>query len=148
VTTRVHLDGLSDLLGALRELPDSTAKNVLRRVGRQALEPIAQRAKSLAPVEEGELRNSIGVSTQLSRRQRGMHQKLGPNDVEVFAGPGAVKQAHLMEFGTVDLPPQPYMRPAWDGGKDKLLQSVKELLWQEIQKAADRHARKAARLGL
>jgi HK97 gp10 family phage protein len=144
---KVSVEGLSDLQEALRELPDATAKNVLRRVGRKVLEPIAEDARRLAPVDEGDLRDSIGVSTKLSRRQRGQHQKDGPDDVEIFAGAGPHPQAHLQEFGSEHHPPQPFMRPAWEAGKDKLLEDVKAELWPEIVKATARQARKAARGG-
>lgn len=144
---RFKLEGLSECHAALRALPDATAKNVLRRIGRQRLEPMAERARALAPVEDGTLKESVMVSTQLTRRQRSQHQKLGPDDVEIFMGAGALPQAHMMEFGTVDVAPRPFMRPAWDGGREKLLEGLKEDLWREIEKAANRLARKAARGG-
>src|SRR5688572_30736260 len=126
--TVVHVDGLSELQVALRELPDATAKNVLRRVARTALEPIAARARALAPVDDGTLRESITVGTRLSRRQRSQHQKESPDDVEMFAGAGPLPQAHMQEFGTQHSPPQPFMRPAWDSGKEDLLETIKNEL--------------------
>jgi HK97 gp10 family phage protein len=141
----MKMEGLSEAKQALRELPDSTAKNVLRRVGRVCLQPMADHAKSLAPVEDGTLRDSIRVGTTLTRRQKSMHTKLGPDDVEIFMGAGGLPQAHMMEFGTVDVTARPYMRPAWDRGKDDLLQRVADSLWVEIEKAAARLARKAGK---
>jgi hypothetical protein len=38
------------------------------------------------------------------------------------------------------------MRPAWDSGKDALLEGIADDLWAEISKAAARQAKKAARL--
>jgi HK97 gp10 family phage protein len=143
----VKVEGLAALETALRELPDATAKNVLRRVARARLEPVAARARQLAPVEEGDLRDSITVSTKLTRRQRSQHRKYGPDDVEVFAGAGPHPQAHMQEFGTEDHGPQPFMRPAWDAERDGVLEGVKDDLWQEIEKAANRLARKAAKAG-
>lgn len=141
----VKVEGLAELHTALRQLPDATAKNVLRRVGRQVLEPIAEAARRAAPVDEGELRASITVGTKLSSRQRRQHRKENPNDVDVFAGAGPIKHAHLVEFGTSDTPAQPFMRPAWDANKDDMLDNYKGLLWIEIDKAANRLAKKAAR---
>lgn len=141
----IKMEGLSELKDALRELPDATAKNVLRRVGRKALAPMEDKARQAAPMLHGALVVSITTGTQLSRRQRSMHQKLGPNDVEIFMGAGALPQAHMMEFGTVDVTPRPFMRPAWDTGKGDLLERIKADLWMEIEKAAARLARKAAR---
>ena len=60
-------------------------------------------------------------------------------------GPGRMPQAYMQEFGTVHHGPQPYMRPAWDANALQALELIKSELWNEIQKAAARLARKAAR---
>jgi HK97 gp10 family phage protein len=142
---KVHVEGLAELQGRLRELPDATAKNVLRRVGRKRLQPIADRAVGLVPLDKGDLRDSIGVSTKLTRRQRGKHRKFGRDDVEVFAGAGPHPQAHMQEFGTEHNGPQAFMRPAWDAGKDELLAGIGADFWEEIERAAKRKAKKAAK---
>lgn len=141
----MKVEGLKEVQTALRQLPDSTAKNVIRRVLRKAGQPIADRARELAPVEHGDLRDSIAVSTKLSKSQRRKHRKGGKDDVEVFVGAGPHPQAHLQEFGTSEFPAQPFLRPAWDQHKRGVLESIKGLMWEEIRKAADRLARKAAR---
>lgn len=142
----VHVEGLVELQEALRELPDATARNVLRRVAKKVLTPIADRARQLAPMDDGRLRASITVGNRLTRRQRSQSERGDPNDVVMYAGAGALPQAHMQEFGTQHSPPQPFMRPAWDQGKDRVLESIKEDLWTEIEKAAKRAARKAAKL--
>src|SRR5690606_397632 len=91
---------------------------------------------------------SIGVGTQLSKRQRGLHRKMFKSDkasVEVFVGAGSVPHAHLQEFGTKNHGPQPFARPSWDSHKDQLIPQIGEEMWAEIDKAAKRLARKAAR---
>jgi HK97 gp10 family phage protein len=145
---RVQIDGLSDLMGALRALPDATAKNVLRRVARKRLQPIVDHAKSLVPVDKGALRNSLVVSSKLSKRQRQLRgsEKEGAHDIEMYAGAGPLPAAHLQEFGSSQHAPQPFMRRAWDAKKQSLVDGLKDDLWQEIEKAAKRHARKMAKL--
>lgn len=142
----VEVEGLAELETALRELPDATARNVLRRVAKKVLEPVAAHARSLAPVAEGRLVRSIVVGDKLSRRQKSQFQREDPNDVVMFVGAGALPQAHMQEFGTVDMPPQPFLRPAWDSNKGAVLDSIKGDMWAEIEKAAARLARKAAKL--
>lgn len=139
----VKVEGLSELQASLRELPDATAKSVIRRVLKKRGEPIAERARSLVPVDQGDLRDSITVTTRLSRRQRAKHRKIGPDDIEMFVGAGPLPQAHLQEFGTEHSSPQPFMRPAWDAEKDGVLEGIKQDLWLEIEKAANRLARRA-----
>ena len=141
----MKVEGLKAVQTALRQLPDATAKNVMRRVLREAGKPIAETARQLAPFEDGDLRDSIAVSTKLSKSQRKKHRKGGKDDVEVFVGAGPHPQAHLQEFGTSNHPAQPFLRPAWDKHKRAVLDGIKEAMWTEIRKAADRLARKAAR---
>jgi HK97 gp10 family phage protein len=145
MTITVKVDGLSDIMTALRELPNATAKNVMRRVMAKRAEPIADAARRLVPVDQGHLRNSIHVATKLSRRQRGRHRKKHRDDVEVFVGPGTDPAAHLQEFGTSHHDAQPFMRPAWDQTKDEFLAGVGADMWAEIEKAATRLAKKAAK---
>ena len=141
---KVRVLGLSQLEQGLSELPRATGKNVLRRVLRQRGEPIAERARNLAPVDEGDLKDSIGVSTKLSRSQRRRRRKRAA--VEMFVGPGSHPQAITQEFGTFFHPPQPFMRPAWEAEKGSILEDLSGDLWTEIDKAAQRIARKQARL--
>lgn len=147
MSIKMTIDGLDEVQEALRQLPDSTAKSVVRRVLRNRAEPIAVRARALAPVDSGDLKDSIGVGPKLSRRQRSLHRKVDPDDIEIFIGAGPHPQAHMQEFGTEHNPPQAFMRPAWDEGKDRLLEGLKADLWEEIRKAAARMARKANRGG-
>lgn len=144
-TFEVYVEGLDALKTALRELPDATARNVLRRVAKQVLQPVADRAESLAPIQVGRLKRSIVVSDKLSRRQKSQFQRTDPNDVMMHVGAGALAQAHMMEFGTQDITPRPFLRPAWDSQKDAVLEEIKAKLWAEIEKAAKRLERKAAK---
>jgi HK97 gp10 family phage protein len=130
---------------ALRKLPDATAKNIIRRILKRRGERIAKRARDLAPKDQGHLIESIRVGTKLSKRQRRSHKKFGPDDIEVFIGPGPDPAAHLQEFGSSRHGAQPFMRPAWDAEKRNALDGIGDDLWAEIRKAAERAARKAAK---
>lgn len=138
--TTVRVDGLRQIDQALGELGKTTGRNVLRRVGMARMEPLAEAMRSRAPINAGDLKESIAVSTRNPRKNRKQ------STVEVHAGPGRHPQAHLREFGGDGNPPEPYVRPAWDGGKDELLSGIADDLWSEISKAAARQAKKAARL--
>jgi len=142
--TTVRVEGLKQMREALLQLPKATGRNVVRRALRKAGEPMADAMKGRVPVEEGHLRNSIGVSTKLSKRQRTLHKKR--SEVEVFVGPGPDPAAHLVEFGSIHNQARPYVRPAWDTRKLEALETVQKELAVEIDKAAQRLARKAARL--
>lgn len=136
----VKIDGLREIDAALGQLGKATGRNVMRRVALKRLQPIADDMKAKAPVAQSDLRDSIAVTTKRPKR----HRK--ESEVEAYAGPGRHPQAHLQEFGTNKHGPQPFARPAWDGGKTELLDGIKDDFWEEISKAAARQARKAARL--
>lgn len=136
----VKIEGLREVDAALAQLPKATGRNVMRRVGVARLEPIAAAMRQNAPVDQSDLKDSIAVTTKRPRRAR------KESEVEVYAGPGRHPQAHLREFGGDGHPPDPYVRPAWDAGKDGLLSGLADDFWTEIDKAAKRLARKAARL--
>src|SRR5260221_582984 len=139
----VKIEGLNEVRDALEELPKAMSKNVMQRVLEKHAAPIAATAKSLAPVNTGELRDEIVASIKLTSHQRALHETQG-DDVEVFVGSG-VFYAHMQEFGTEHNPPHPFMRPAWDQHKQGVLDGLKTDLWAEIAKAVDKLARKAAR---
>lgn len=142
------MEGLEETVHNLGELPKATRRNVLRRVLMRRAEPVATMAAQLAPEQTGRLAFSIAVSTQLTRRQR-RGAKL--NEVEVYIGPaagaGSLYYASFREFGTAELPAHPYMRPAWDSQREEVLVQIGRDLGQEVENAAARIARKAARAG-
>lgn len=144
--TTVRIDGLRELDAALGELPKSAAKATLRRVLKEAAEPMARVARQNAPRDEMHLYESIDVSTRLSKRQAIQHRSEGGRAFqEMFVGtnnPAGMQQ----EFGNSRHPAQPWLRPAWDAEKKPTLDRIANSLWYEIDKSARREAAKARRL--
>lgn len=144
----MRVSGLSEMDAVLGELGKSTGKAVMRRTLKTSAQPMADIANSLAPVLSGDLSTSFNYSTKLNKRQGRMHRKMFKNDkatVEGFVGssdPAALQQ----EFGNQNHGPQPSLRPAWDRDKVPLVNRIGGILGTEIDKAALRAARKAARL--
>jgi len=137
MTVTVELTGFKELDAKLEQLSRSAGKAALRRAGIIALEPIAKAARGSAPDDPAtggyDLAESITVGTKRSRAQKKVHRKAVRDDkssVEVFAGAGPLPQAIYKEFGTSPfinagiyagsqnpgVSPEPFMRPAWDGG--------------------------------
>lgn len=148
----VQLFGFRELEAALSELPKATGKNVLRRVGRPPLEAMADVAAARAPVRTGKLAYSISVSEKATSRARwnkGKFRASVSTGITMAMGPaqgfGTLHYATFDEFGTVDTPAFAYMRSAWDGGADKMLEYIKDNLWREIDRAATKLAKKLAR---
>lgn len=172
VRKMVEVEGLSETLDALQELPKATARNVLKRLLVAAATPMAQTMEALAPPARGSLtkrqrrherlRSTISVSTKLSKRQRVVHRnwvasmpeitdKQGrasnaKGGVFIFVGPAPLHESTLQEFGSRRHRPQPFARPAWDIHQTAMLDSIARGLWGEIEKARARLARKAERI--
>lgn len=143
----VKLSGFAELEKKLGQLTKAAGKGVLRRALKKAAMPIADAANDFAPDgATGGYSQSFSYSTKLTKRQRGLHRKMFRDDkaaVEGFVGtsdPAGVQQ----EFGNINHGPQPALRPAWDGGREKLLEDLGRELWTEFEKSAARAARKAA----
>lgn len=167
----IRTEGFRELDEALRELPKATAKNVLRRVAKAALEPMAEDARRRAPDDPStpaphDLRSSIAISEKRKTTARGFTPKT--TAVRVYMGPtrDGYPEAMPQEFGSAPHsvarkrrrgksgpakmhpgnPPHPYMRPAFDAGWRPMLANIRTQLAAEIEKARARLARKAARL--
>ncbi|BCJ90040.1 hypothetical protein IZ6_07750 [Terrihabitans soli] len=146
---KVKIEGLKQCDEALKDLPKATRKNVLKRVLFAIGTPIAEAFAASVRVAKGKLKKGIGVGTRLTTRQRREHKKAFASDkasVEVFVGAPGLVQAITEEFGTVDQAPHPGLRPAWDAARPTLVDKLKKMLWDEIEKAMKRHIAKAKRL--
>lgn len=142
----IEVEGLSDLEEALKELPRATARNVLLRTLKDASQVIADAESAYAPRLTGKLALSPSVGTKLTKRQRAQSSK--ESDVEVYVGPTAHPKSIQTEFGNVHQAAHPHLRPAWDGNVMKVLDTIRDTLEAEIEKARARLARKAERLAI
>lgn len=170
----VAVEGLRELDAALGELPKATGRNVLKRVLIRAGEPIASRARELAPDDPAtgapDLHTSIAVSAKIKNKvgapeyaavlrgggskeearaalRTARREAAGQGSfAEMHVGPD-YRQFHgtLQEFGTSHSKAQPFMRPAWDEKQDEALGIIKRDLGSEIMKAANRVAARAAK---
>lgn len=160
-----ELKGLKEMIKLLDELPTvAMQKTVVRNALSKSCGPIVEAAKSSVPVVTGNLRDSIHVSRQLKPSQRDSNYR-DRSSVTVYVGSSA-PHAHLVEFGTVErvldeprivtikgrtvkitttgfMPPNPFLRKAWDAMKSKALDMFAEQMREQIYKAARRLARRA-----
>ena len=140
---KIKVAGLREIEQALMEFPKATARNVLVRVLKKRGQIFADDMRPRVRVDKGDLRDSIGVGTKLTKRQSKLNRKQSP--VEVYAGAGGLTQAVTEEFGTSDQAPHPSARPAWDATKNQMLDGITDDLKTEVEKARVRAARKAAK---
>ncbi|MGO7922008.1 HK97-gp10 family putative phage morphogenesis protein [Rhizobium ruizarguesonis] len=144
MATRIKIEGLKQLDKALGELPKSTAKAVLRKVLKEAGEPVAAAARGNAPRLTGNLYEHTDYGTRLTRRQASLHRQATKDDrdfAEAFVGtsdPAGMQH----EFGNEHQAAQPWLRPAWDSQKNNALFIITHRLWVVIEEAAARLARR------
>ncbi len=144
--TTVRVDGLRQLGEAMRALGEDMSRKVAvaaTGAGARVIRDLAKQKAPVAaedyvvegqPVERGNLPKQI-VSKQVPKSQRQLTSE------HVVAVRGKRKHGYasrigaLQEFGTVKQAPQPFMRPAFDEGKDKALQAITDRLRARIAKA-------------
>lgn len=172
---QLRIEGARELEDALRALgQDRLIRSTIRRALLNAGRPIAEAAQRLAPVGPNRgkphMYDKIAVSATLSARQRRGRARSAPGEAEVYIGAGPKGPAVLVEFGTGPrrqrrthsgpgghggsragkstgaTPAHPFMRPAWEAGKDEALRSFSRELWAQIEASARRLARRQARL--
>jgi HK97 gp10 family phage protein len=157
----IKVEGLRDLEETLESLSLSTRKRAVRRGMTTALEPVAAAARAGAPRSDGDgkhMADSIGVSNKLTKAQarEARGQREGRHVMLMYVGPKE-PHAHLVEFGSGPryhkksgkfvgaMPPSPFMRPAWDGNRQAVLDSLAASVWADIEKVLARQSRRAAR---
>lgn len=171
----VRVEGLRELDANLAKLTRATARNVLRRTLIAAAQPTVAEAQARAPRDTGALAASIAASARstndVGRAEYAAAMKSGAGQgaavaamraarraakgegsfAEVFVGPTlherSEPKARVVEFGggRGNRAPQAFLRPAWDATREQVLNSIREQLAVEIDKAVARAARRAAR---
>lgn len=92
------------------------ALTLTRVVVRKVTEDVERDAKILAPVDTGNLRNSI--SSDVDNTRTGASGVIGPT----------ANYAGYVEFGTSRMAPQPYMGPALDRHADPFERAIAQII--------------------
>lgn len=142
----VDIEGFRELDATFVELGKSTGRNTLRRVAKRMLEPMRARAAAGARKRSGALSRDVKIGTRLAPSQRkGAVAVDSSKGVVMHMGPGQLPQAITEEFGTFAEAGHPFMRPAFDAEAQPAIETAGDLLWNEVEAAVARKARKAAR---
>ncbi|TYC93044.1 HK97-gp10 family putative phage morphogenesis protein [Novosphingobium sp. BW1] len=127
-----------DLERNLKKLSRVSRREVVEEAITEGAEVIAEEARILVPARTGNLRDSIDVSTQALNYASG---RLGRGSYEVFVGARQGKgqphdgfYGHMVEFGTVHSPPQPFIRPAFDQKAEEATEVAVDRLRKEFNR--------------
>jgi len=150
MTPTLKIEGTQELNDALHELEGAVAVKVVRDSLKTSLQPVLDDATAKVPVRRGRLKRSLGIGTRLTRRQKRVSERIvGTKGVEAYVGAGMVggrydgRHGHLVEFGTVHMGPQPFMRPAWAGNVSTVFSRLVAQMRANIDRAVKRAQRKA-----
>ena len=142
--TRTEVKGLRELGAAMKALGNDIGLKIARAATSAAAQPVKKRAIAniiASPsVRTGALKSSVIVK-RLGRKEsnltsehivtvrgRGKKKKGGTRQTEAPHG-------HLVEFGTVHMPAEPFLRPAFESEKGNALQAMQATLRRRIDRA-------------
>ena len=150
-TEEVRVEGLDELAKALKELPKRLARNGLRASVYAGAKVIRDEARLKAPVATrqlganqqppGTLKRSI-IMKQIPEQSDAQkqvffvavrHGKKYRNQGKKGNLSQDAYYAHFVEFGTVKMSPQPFMRPAFEGKKNEAVDAIKDKLAERIE---------------
>jgi len=153
--------GLKELDAALKELPNSMAKQTLSAAIKKSGGPIVDAARQNAisfthpgTYARGDLSRSIIISPRRNKRQRRKFKELPGNAVQYIGpsyspgDPNYAPYAHLKEFGSSKQQPEPFLRPAWDLYQSLYLDAFKKEAWKAIERARKRLVKKAVKVAV
>lgn len=133
------VNGAKKLAATLDGLPKQIEDDIEKSVMKGA-EEIAAAARLMAPVDTGELRDSIAVTGPGKRTPAhstpGGAKVTGRLEAVVTAGNSDVRYAHLVEYGTQDTDAQPFFWPAYRNKRDRVKRRIKRETSKAIKKAS------------
>ncbi len=134
----MKIEGLEALQKAMVELPKELHKGPLRSAVSAGAGVVQKQAKANAPSDTGTLKKSI----YRTRSKAGSNSTQETAIVGVRFGRKYRKRGQdafhflFLEFGTSKMSARPFLRPAFEGTKQKQIDIMKSRLAKAIEKAA------------
>ncbi|WP_320720870.1 HK97-gp10 family putative phage morphogenesis protein [Enterobacter sp. 296B2] len=145
IDTRLDFSGLNDIAKDLEALSRAENNKVLRDATRAGAEVLKEEVIARAPVRTGKLKKNVVVVTQKSRRRgeissgvhiRGVSPRTGNSDNTMKANnPRNAFYWRFVEMGTVNMPPHPFIRPAFDVRQEQATEVAIRRMNQAIDEA-------------
>lgn len=124
IETNLDFSGLADIASDLELLSRAENNKVLRDATRAGAEVLRDEVIARAPRRTGKLAKNVVVVTQKARRRgeiasgvhiRGVNPQTGNSDNTMKASnPRNAFYWRFVELGTINAPPHPFVRPAFD----------------------------------
>lgn len=120
----MRFEGGQELAAALRTLPSRVSKRIVKEALTDGAEPMRRRMSALAPREPGAPDIADNIVTGTARGEEG-GVSVGPRKGLFFYGV-------FLEFGTIKMGAEPFMRPAFDSDALTGLGIIGQRLWQAL----------------
>lgn len=135
------MKGTKTLSKRLRKLPEHVEEAVRPALTKSAGE-IHSLMQHLAPVDEGDLRNSIEITlpgeTTPPYSQPGGSHTAKLHEVLITAGNSAVRYPHIVEYGSTKTDAQPFFWPAYRLLKKRVTGRIKRALTKAAKEGFNR----------
>ena len=124
----------------LRDLGPKLARKALRRAVSKAGDLWVTEMKSKAPVDSGDLRDSIKKKVTTTKKGNALSAKVavGPawdskNKKSGKSDQQPAVYGMILEFGSKKMAPHPWMRPVFDSTSEKVVQVVADTLKEDLE---------------
>lgn len=141
---KVKIKGLKELDRALNGLDLEVRKKASREAGREAMKPVAARMKAKVPEDTGGLKKTIRVSATTAPSRLKKYSRKASMISSASVGRkshkdgGTGHQALQIEYGTVNMDAQPFIRPAIQGKEKSVFMHFRKHLRKSITKWANK----------
>lgn len=152
ITMTIDEGAFTALERTIRELGTKAAMRIIDRAGRDVLKPMLSAARSRVTRRYGVLAKSLGIKTKRYRRSGTVVVVMGPRPgfrvpvVDRKTGKTRIvdpqRYSHLVERGTETTRKQPFMRPAWDGGKAEAMKTYAKAIIDGFDREAKKLVKK------
>lgn len=149
----VKLEGFKELKEALKKLPEEIRMKPLQTAVSQSAKVVQEKAKTLAPIKTGELRDNIVRyrARKYSNKDQVTYHVGMKKEWIAFADNNKNRRSKLVgkkysrdkiyywrfhEFGTFKMAAKPFLRPGFDSTKNEQLKVMQEILGQSIERIA------------
>ena len=112
------IKGSEKLRRQLLSIPDLLAVPIKKQIA-EGLQQVQKTAQQNAPVRTGALKKSIKTEIETDGLKGRVYSD--------------APHAHLVEFGTVNAPAQPFMFPAWRENRNKIVGGIKRAADSALQ---------------
>lgn len=121
----ISLKGAKELDLKLSNLPLKVSKKIAMTALRSGGKIIRDRARMLCPVLTGTLQKSIKVRVPRRKKRNEATILIGIDSVPMGGRMGGKAfYGAFVEFGTSKMAANPYMRPAFDGTKNEVIETI------------------------